>query len=117
MYSVLEYVEAKRTAATKKMVINVMNRFFRFIYDEKDISDINVVSLEYLHSERDFFGDLRDYIDQMIHSGLAPKTISVYFSYIRHWLPWNGVFFDPVQSSLLFGKLPRAVAIHDTYAC
>ncbi|MDE2521587.1 MAG: site-specific integrase [Methanocorpusculum sp.] len=113
MYSVLEYVEAKRTAATKKMVVNVMNRFFRFIYDEKNISDINAVSLEYLQSERDFFGDLRDYIDQMIHSGLAPKTISVHFSYIRHWLSWNGVSFDPVQSSLLFGKLPRAVAIHD----
>ncbi|MDO5844998.1 MAG: hypothetical protein Q4Q53_07640, partial [Methanocorpusculum sp.] len=113
LYSSTDFVNSKRTESTKKMVKYCLSSYLTFINNGVKIDDMETYSLSYVSSEREFFNDVIRYVDFLLSSGRAPKTISNYIFFIRLWLRWNNIIFNPVQESILTNKMPRSVAIHD----
>ncbi|MDV0440964.1 tyrosine-type recombinase/integrase [Methanorbis furvi] len=112
--SVTDYVNTKRTKNTKSVVRGSLTQFFRHVSKQQLLTkDLDTYSLQYLENSSidQIFADANSYFDSIY--SLSPKTISLRIGFLIHYLKMNDIAFSAAQDSILSGRLPRSVTVHD----
>lgn len=110
IYTLDEYVSAKRSEATRRRTWQRLRQFLLFIYPDATVETLEDAARHFLTERSDRFTCILQFVRE--YSGkLAPMTLNHTVSEIQYWLKWNSRELSVQERAVLKNTLPRCVVI------